>query len=1287
MTFGDAEVPLTYRAALWYEAGELTLTGDYDKPLVFSGIDGSIDLISILKEDPQLILRPDSSKHEFFWESTIVGKYPVKCLTFRTTGDYVNQWEIIASLTNSNSGKSVKSYAPHNSMEEVFGVTKDPETLDDSEIEDLMNKTLHEDDHKKTVDEKVETKSRQTYLIVTPNSIYKVGDALPTLLYGGIDDCQVFDTNENVLSSLILVTTPTGYILTIILNAQDTSSFVTQYWDLGSDGPWRVVRHDCNRQFLAINSKEGVLRFFEFTSSIHFEMINNLNIDNAYILDCTFFPNQAPSHFLLFVATLQTERLVYYCIEWEKDTPTLKKVHHLTYFTKQGFKRCAPIGHQKILIFYDTAVELVTANQLMSGETDFERVDMKSLGGICDTFPAPKLLKKLKAQNQDFFGRFEYCMVMGTSTGHINIAVVDSSNKIETYSLTRFKGLKSLCAVEKQNDHYEQYDIIVVSYGRTLRLSIDISQMQHLADDAPVASFSALTFKHTMDSSMEESSEIVIVQSSKISGRYISELWLTSPTSITNLQTNAPTQKLYNVCSLHQSHVFERFKIIHWDAIENDFRSRLSKMGDSGMDLYLITGCDKAYHPKSFTLNFSIGEPELVEISDLLTSEEEYREYFLTSRNAVQITDKNVYVEPLDFEPTDDSPVRFSPTWMIEGATYFDIFVLIWNAQERQVWYTANIDQLTSYQPFKRTSVFDDALKQVRPDEPVQFQIIRDDQNRLLIYMSGTDILLQMPWGALESEVCELKQICSGRIKSIISLSKGLCLIRHDGDIMAVNHSDLSIQYLDFDFDGRDIQLRKVDKDTCLIFSTQEVMILNLSNVEKWRCWFYDLRLPYQWKLNPILDVQIDNAHQRAFVSYSTGLQVFDMSYFSWNKAKYLLHSTRDPNKKFIFIKSINRMIVANFDSRKWDCIKLTDGKTRSLDATVLQEKCGPPRAIVDISNEGKEIALLLSFGNTIKLVHLLPQKGNIAVIESVRYQFVEQLFPSIEVGTNGKFYLLLIKHDDSPKSDIGTFIEANFDESRFSITNEFKFSINDIKKIKDFKLLGTDLIVNHASHNRIFILKQIFKRVVKKKVELISLRLSSQVKFSLICPLTDDSFVVVLLEEKGTSYVSELHFYHICDISSPVYTFDASECEQLDIFDRAASDTFAEIPTEIEQEREDEVMDEMDEQDAFGTPNENSVMPLSNTDQPEDSKSSSQPYRTIKLDKGVKDIKFDKVAEKLYVLATDDSVIVFRSRQDLNQTDWPNSGYEIPTPRPIAQANGTACAIGLFRIDKDGQI
>lgn len=247
-----------------------------------------------------------------------MGKYPVKCLTFRTTGDYVNQWEVIASLTNSNSGKSVKSYAPHNSMEEVFGVTKDPETLDDSEIEDLMNKTLHEDDHKKTVEEKVETKSRQTYLIVTPNSIYKVGDALPTLLYGGIDDCQVFDTNENVLSSLILVTTPTGYILAIILNAQDTSSFVTQYWDLGSDGPWRVVRHDCNRQFLAINSKEGVLRFFEFTSSIHFEMINNLNIDNAYILDCTFFPNQAPSHFLLFVATLQTERLVYYCIEWEK---------------------------------------------------------------------------------------------------------------------------------------------------------------------------------------------------------------------------------------------------------------------------------------------------------------------------------------------------------------------------------------------------------------------------------------------------------------------------------------------------------------------------------------------------------------------------------------------------------------------------------------------------------------------------------------------------------------------------------------------------------------------------------------------------------------------------------------------------------------------------------------------------------------------------------------------------------------------------------------------------------
>lgn len=1310
MTFGDAEAPLTYRIESWFRAGELTVTGDYDRPLTYTGVDDHSDLIALLNRNPEFAVRTNSSKPVFFWDSTVVGKYPTKCLPYTSALDSVGQRDKVISLLQSSPGVAIKAYAPRKCVEEIFGITKDPETLDDSEIEDLMNGFAPEVVPSETIERPDDFKLQRTYLIVTPNSIYRVGDALPTLIYGGIDDCQVFNTSEEALSSLIMVTVPDGYILAIILSAQDTDSFVTQYCDLGSEGPWRIIKQECDRQFLVLRPSDGLLRFYEFKDSLDFELVNNLKFEDASILDCAFFLNASQSHFLLFVATIQAERLVYHCIEWDTGSPKLKKVHYLTYFTNQEFKRCAPLGHYRILTFFRGVVELVTANQLMSGETNFERFESKFLDEICDTFRAPKLLEKLRKDDQETFGRFEYCMVLGTSSGHINACLVDSADRIQMYSVTRFKGLKGLCAVDLQNSSNNLYDVIIISYGRTLKLTIDISQIKPFGDDSPVISFRGLTFKHTMDSSMEKSSQMVIVRPSKITGRYTSQLWLTSPASMTQIQTNAPTQKLYTICSLQQSHALEKFKITYWDVIAPDLLERLPKqVGSQRNDTYLILGTDSDSSLRCFTLDFSSAEPLFTEIDDLVLDMEDCKELFLTSKSIVQLTGTTVILHSLELN---EDPVRFSPDWEIEGAALLGNFVMIWNTKERQVWYTENIDELARGQNFKKTSVFDEALMLSDHGYQAQFQIAKDDHGVCFIYMAGNDGLLQIPLRSLtsDSEKGRLKHICSGRIKSMVCLSKWICFLRNDREIMAVEHSDLSMQSLDFDFEGRDVQLRRVDDDTCLIFSSQEILLFALSTVESWRCWFYDLKLPHQWKLNSILDVQIDKAHDRAFVLFFKGLQVFEMSYFSWNRAKYLLHSTRDLNKKFIFIESINRMLVVNLDSRKWDCIKLIDGKTRSLEASVLQEKCGPPRNVVEVPTLSKEIALLLVFDTMIKLVHLLPQKGNIAVAEIGIHRFDQHLFPSIEVGTDGKVYMLLAKQEERLDGDTATFVEAKLSDSGFSIINEFRFFIQDIDKIRDFKLLGNDLIVNHISHNKIFLLKQIFKRVARRHVEMSILEIPSQTTFSFTYPLNDDSFIAVMKVEKVAGHVSELHFYHRSDINSPVFIIDCPEGEiptHTDIFEQAIASVAEESPASasasanptppdaargLEDDDMDD-MDEMDERDAFGSPSADqpSASPAEDSCPVQDSTTHSAPYRVIKLDKGVKDLQYDPAAQKLYVLASDDSVIVFRPDQQCDAApspaEWANSGYEIPAPRPIAQAQGTPSATGPFPIDRNGQI
>lgn len=1303
MTIGNAESSLTYGTISWFRAGDLAVTGDYDKPLSYSGIDNYTDILPLLNNDPQYITRIHSQRQDFFWDTTVVGKYPVKCLPFLVAGDIAKEWSRVSSLAQNGSGTCVKSFAPRNLVEEVFGVVKDPETLDDSEIEELMYDSTHENVQDEEAEKAQDPKLRESYLIVTRNSVYEVGDAIPTLIYGGIDDCQVFHTSENTLESVILVTIPTGFLLAILLVSHSSVSYVTQYWDLGSDGLWRIIRNECNNQFLVIHPQKGVLRFFEFKDQLHFQLVNNLNFDNTIILDCTFFPNTMDSHYLLFVAAIQYERLIYYCIEWDESSPTLKKVHYLTYLTDQKFRSCSPVGNQKVLIFYDGVLELVTANQLMSGETSFARLKSNFIESVCDCFPAPLFLKKLKKLDKETFGCFDYSMIFGTSSGYINVCMVDRADQLEIFSLTRFKGLKSLCAVRKQADDNEQYDMIVVSYGRTLKISIDTSQIKRVTGHSPVASFSALTFKHTMDSSMEESSQMIIVEPSKLSGRFSSELWLTSPTSITHLKTSSPAQKLYKIFSSQQ--VFDEFEVIQLNCIAPNLRSRLLQTeNDLDTNMYLLLGVDSSPSLRSFTLDFSDKEPALTEIEDLLIKVKDSRACFLTSKNIIQITATEIYSESLDFDQSAE-PVRVDPGWKIEGATHLEDLVIIWNTKERQVWYAENIDELSHGKPFKKTFAFDELMNNQTDERFAKFHITKDDHDQVLVYMSGGDALIQIPWEALDEQnkvPIASKEIRTGHVDSIVSLSHWLCCIRNGRDILLVNHQDYSVHSLDLGFNGREIRLRKVDETTCLVFSNDEIVTFTLSSTGDWNYSYVDLKLPYQWKLNPILDVQLDKAHYRAFVSYSHGLHAFDMSYFSWNRAKYLLHCTRDINKKFIFIRSINRMLVANFDSRKWDCIKLTDGKTKSLDPSVLQEKCGRPRDVVEIPCEGKNIALLLGFDHLIKLVYLLPEKGNIVVAEHSIHRFEEWLFPSIKPGVDNKYYFLTIKDGEAPNNSMAKLVEAKVDDGRIMIISEFSFHIKDATQIQEFQIFGNDLIIQHATYNRIFIMRRIFNSAAKKRMEFFILETPPGTKHLLTYPMNDDSFIIVIEPDKSVRHVSELHFYHRCDMVSPTCRIDTAQAEgqgQLDIFEQALASIPRVIPQSAPTEPtptalevpEDDDMDEMDERDAFGTPNEAlpAQSPLNDHEDSPHTGPFTKPYRTIKLDKGVKDIKYDKTAEKLYVLATDDSVIVFRPTQlsHLSISEEPNSGYKIPNTRHISQAYGTPYATGLFPIDKYGQI
>lgn len=1392
-------------ADTWFKAGVLSVSEGFDWPLTYVGDKrASCNVLDKINKTAQTGGQ-DNAKLNFQHKLTIAGKQPRKCIPLNVANNPLLHWKRLSHIQKETVMSQITSFASRKSVEDVFDIAKDPETLDDSDIDALLEEKQRGSNTNESSDEDSKLEMLNTYLIVSLNSIYKVGDALPTILYGGIVDGQVFETYAGSMNSLVLITLRTGYLLSIMMRAGKLGSVVTQYWNLGAEGTWYIVKHSSSEQFVAINKNEGICKFFRFRDPLHFELVNNLTIDGALILDSSFFPNCSQSHFLLFIPTLRYQRLVYFCIEWDSKTPEIKQVHHLTYLTAEKFDKCVPVGHNRCLVFYGSRIDMISANQIMSGEAAFENFEMQPLKGICGYFPAPKLLQKLQLVHAEIFRKYIHCTILATRSGNIIFCVLDNEDAIKFFPLTRFKGLKSVCAVSAQKNIDNEYDIVVVSFGRTLQLSIDITEVMQLEKDSIIPSLKGITFKHTLDSSTEENSELLIISPSKVTSRYSSELWLTSTMALSHLETFSPIRKLHTVCKLQQFQICYAFKIFNCQSIEGYFAARFSdEIGRNGKQKYLIVGTDFISMSKVFIFDVGhdLSKPQLTEVDDLLHDVAGNTiDVFFTTEAMVHITADAIYVEALNLDATLETQ-QFIPEWKVEGAAYCNNKLIIWNANIKELWYINNINGLLYGEKFIKSTFFENEMSK-NGDGKLEFTVAEIANDKYVLYMANNENLTRFAWDALSVEQISINHfeiLCSGRCSSLVAFDSYICFLMDDTKIMRVSHSNVYLEDFEMNYGKKDIQLRRVDGETCLVFSAQEITVLSLYDIEPHEWKFYDLKLPYQSKVIPILDVKVDKIDDRIFVLYSDGLQVFDMSYFTWNSSNYLLRSTRSLKKRILFIEKINRMLVVNFDTDEWDCIKLADGKTLSLDTHVLRDVTNSSLVnLIEIPTADKIVHLILHFHTLIKLVHLIPQKGKITVEEVFRHDFGKELFPNIELKESGEFFLL--QNNDTSQEELSphaiTFWKMKIaNGNQLETIKKFRIPVDKDDFVVDFKLCGKDIIVLNSAFKRIFVFKDFESMALKKTAQAISLKIPLASEVHKICSLDCESFVTVVSCEGRSDHISELLFYHMDDLVMKTnYTAnqetltcfhqaiagedsvedqtqeeashldrraddamedDTSDVNYHDFLSRMIDETLGRNPTwepddldleydeeivegdrDIEEEEErdqtessthehilnesdeasyddDDDMDEMDEYDAFERPMPGrSINPdwenlfgeetsthiserreevytedlLRRVHTPSTRK---RPYKVIKLDKSVKDIKYDPISKRLYVLANDSSVIIFRQETDpvdSNDEDRSNSGYDIPKERPISHRGARITESGLFPIDTTGQI
>ena len=1107
---------------------------------------------------------------------------------------------------------------------------KDPESLNDSDLDILMGD--YDDDDDDTTETQIPTEQNQQpsselprnlplldtlsgyyingLLLVGINYIRLAGQESKTLLRDGINDCCVLNTSNGTLDDILLVVQPSGYLLSVLprrdnLDIAD-SARVVQYWNLGTHGDWKIVKHNSQTalEFVLVNYNTQTLKFFKFINHYTFQLTNNLTLTDFKILSCSFFPNYnnnnnngttgedmregekveievgntgnmlprgSPSHYLLFVPTVRFQHLVYLCIEWDSRTNSRKIVHQLTHLRSEEINGIISLNSNKVLGFSNNTVTMISANQVMSGEVSFTTVKLhRYLRGVKSWYCDMSLLYRLKELNPDEFGKFICCNVVGTSTGVI-YACMTNDTDIEFYVLTRFKGLRKISPAPKSDSIIRnpgRYDMVIQSFNRTLNITLKLDGIKK--KKVPEA-YQNVIKRRTLDITSDDNTRVSVIKG---------DTWKFSRSSITKVSL-ASADFLHTVPSVKLQCCFEVLKPIRecnfittvaipnteeWKKfldINNPEEYQLLLSGDDAngiLRVFLYTKCeedDADILPLEGTELEEPGASKLVELNDIL----KFGESDGSKANLINLIPVgNLIVYIYKTHAVLESIVSgayksYDFTMEIEGVSYTDGILILWGVSDYKLLcldfrefvqnkcYQTGED--TEFPHFIEKKIFNSVPREESGGK-INVNYVKFLEKVLLttskgIYSVDLEHFLSDSIVPITMRSFAEDQFFEIPVNQMVILrDKFICLT--DGGLLHCFRDTDSFKYFlplrRLPFKNQDVQLRKLDDDTILAFSSDDIYVVKFFYNYKMELQYkiYNLKLPFSDRTSPILDVVGSGVGDgKICVLFGSGLKIFQKEYISYNYNSYLLRYSRSENKIFRFLHKINRLLVLSCDYRTWNCIKLENGRYLSLPETVLKGS-SEIRNVVELPylNE-RSTTLIINFEDGLKCVRIVPVGNNIKVQEVCEYKIAAEMHEKIYVNDDNSFYMLRYGRHSATEDSVDVtseefldcFLKIKFDEETQNLVTVSEYPFKGKGQIRDFEVLDNKhIIVTTTKGDSLYLFKDIDKNFNPNR--LIKLHIPSDSFVNKIVALNNVCFVAAFRTEGREHYLSSLCFYSV---------------------------------------------------------------------------------------------------------------------------------------------------------------
>ncbi|CCE63872.1 hypothetical protein TPHA_0G00350 [Tetrapisispora phaffii CBS 4417] len=1178
--------------------------------------------------------------------------------------------------------------------------------VDNSEDNELETKL-------KVISSKLSGKLENTTLFFTPDSFYELTNNINQKIYHGIIDAEIFsNTIDSTISDTVIILSK-NYILNILpffiygnsISESHFKNILLQYWKLPDfnnseiNMSWEIVKNNSNQsQFVVFNKESGLIKFFKFVTPLHFKLINNLNLTNTKIIDCIFLPSDSTSNInTIFMPVIRFDRLVYFVVDWDVNNLKQKRVHQLTIILDKNVASaqtqtllplgCIPIGGNNILVYSSKQISVVSKNQILSGEiNNFRHFNIRELRGIKrnNFFDAPQLLKKLRTIPDLSLADFDSCTIFITTTGNVCTCLVNTvSADIKFYLLTKFKGQRSICSVhsiENSNEKSQFYNLDIISFGRSLRLTLDLADIVELSTqrtkmNRKILSLNAIVEKHTLASSSEENSNLLIVPSTILAAH--NDIWLTSPSAVSKISSdiNAASRKLNLFCKLGKFQTYNKFQIIEYNSFPKYFRQSIfmnfddDSQDDGDGNTYMILATDYVSISKIFILRLMTDttndeankkrmESQLIEVEDLLIEEMGNTVLFSAVMDKiVQVTSSGVYVNDLinqDHEQNLNSGNSFLSNFVISGASLQNHRLIIYDKNLESVYFIEDITKLSDTNQLQELSFsFNFAGKICQNDDEV---IVYSDLDEATIYHFKWNEFISTNMINIKS-YNKILDVTFAKF-TILAIYETFLIVIDNGNSQVFNYDvkNKSFSKLNIDFSGIQFRVCTSSDNMIIFYTANRIQVYEFYSTNDYRT--YELKIPNVNKVTNILDVSFDKNKSKLFILFSDGLYVFKLNYFSDNISNFLLKSTRNVHKKFVYIDRMRRMVVLNIETNEWDCLKLSNGKFLSLNNSVLD----PTEGISDdLANTKIKLLnmvvletsttiypatlILLVFETFIKLVSIAPLNGEIIIKNLDRYDFPSSISEKVVTTDDGLIFVymkgLSLHNETSNKMD--SFFSFAVNELHLKLRD--KLDVNSDSAITDFDICGRNIVFTTVKWDKLYILHDYKKCIKNSKLYISLIKLPPSSFVTKILSITRDIFIITSRLEGRSKELSQLSAYFIGNYDGNPLSLveDMVDREQASIFEQIENSHFINLDV-TDQTNVGNITDFS----VSAIPDINIISGDKFLIDVKMRKHWKIPYQTIKFEKSLKTFAFDPYKNMLYLLTKDQSVIKY-SLKSLN--------------------------------------